>query len=363
MNPFLLISQFFKKERQELEEPYFELPEEEQADLSPVILSQKEVENSENASISKFESVPVKSDLPNWLQDEDLLRDEGVIFGLTDADANDKIKLIEAVFDEKAAEHKKLAELHSEKIGEHNLKMSQLEERVAEHQQKKETFALASLESHQLPRTSVSLILSIIMACGNFFLIDTVMKEAYPDVHFLVSIGVFFAGMYSFFTGKSFLQHSDEEVNWRKVLSETLLPLSASVFVFLQALGSMSTGLSVGLFLFVFSLFLYSGKLFLENISLFKEDLDVWKSNLEVKRNQKKGIDGIEEKLNELSIQLDEIRMEKWKIIPDLNKAEGKLEELKNQKQALIHLFESEFKLARSYRDKLTRAEIKKIIE
>lgn len=363
MNPFLLISQFFKKERQELEEPYYELPEENRPEVSSVIDTERKGNDIEPILPNQFIPEPKKPDLPVWLQDEDLLRDEGVIFGLTEADSSDKIKLIEAVFEEKSAEHKKLAELHSERIGEHNLKMSQLEERLEEYKQKKESYALASLERHQLPRTTVSLLLSVIMACGNFFLIDTVMRSAYPEMHFLVSIGVFFAGMYSFFTGRSFLQHSDEEINWRKVLSETLLPFSASVFVFLQALGSMSTGLSVGLFLFVFSLFLYSGKLFLENISLFKEDLDVWKRNLEVSRNRNKGISGLEEKLQVISMELNEIRMEKWKIIPELNKAEGKLEELKNQKQALIHLFESEFKLARSYRDKLTRAEIKKIIE
>jgi hypothetical protein len=139
MNPFLLINQFFKTEREVLEEPYFEFTDDHESDLESAFIPEKELGISEPVSNLNDEPVNQNSDLPAWLQDEDLLRDEGVFFGLTDADALDKILLIEAVFEEKAAEHKKLAELYSEKIGEHNLKMSQLEERVSEHKQKKKT--------------------------------------------------------------------------------------------------------------------------------------------------------------------------------------------------------------------------------
>ncbi|MGR3812159.1 hypothetical protein [Jiulongibacter sp. NS-SX5] len=374
MNPFMLIQQFFKREREELEEPYFEIPEvKDQTFLKSDIESNNKPEvlipqqSLDQETGPEFDAAPVtnypKIELPEWLKDESQLRDEGVIFGLTDADARDKIILIESVFDERGAAFKKQSELYTEQIGEHNLRISRIEERIEDQKRRGGDFEKAERALHQLPRTTVSLILSVVMACGNFFLINTVMQTAYPEVHWLVTAGVFFAGMYNFFTGKSFLQHSEEEINWRRVLSETLLPFTASVFVLLQAWPQLGAGLSLGLFLFTLSLFLYSGKLFLENISLFKDDFNTWQRNLEIKRNQEKGMAEIENEIDRLTEELDQIRVEKWKIIPEMNKVESQLEEIKSQKLAYVHLFESEFKLARSYRDKLTKAQIKNIID
>src|SRR5690606_12643711 len=99
---------------------------------------------------------------PYWMQDEDAIRDEGVIFGLTDAGAEEKIKMIESVFAERATASSKDVELFSERIGEYNLAMERIELKMAESKSKREHFEEKELRNHQLPRTTISLILSLI---------------------------------------------------------------------------------------------------------------------------------------------------------------------------------------------------------
>ncbi|MCR9063504.1 MAG: hypothetical protein NXI00_06045 [Cytophagales bacterium] len=369
MKPFQFITRFFQRERSSVEKPYFDFDSDlsyEESSSSVAIQSEPAMnEQEDTAMVNDLVNIPMKSEpeLPQWMRDEEALRDEGVIFGLSEASAEDKIQVISSVFSERAADSEKRVELLSEQIGEFNLKISQLEKKIEENQNKQETFEKADWQPHQLPRTSISLLLSVIMACGNVFLIDHVLAYSFPETHIFVTIGVFFAGMFSLFSGRSFLQHSDEVVDIRRIFQEVLLPFASSLFVFLHALSSLPTRQAIGLFFFTFSLFLYSGKLFLENVSLIKRDIDAWGANQKLKRNLDKRIPELEETIADLHLKIDEIRVEKWKIIPELNKAESKVVELANQKQAMIHLFESEFKLARSYRDKLTRTQIKNIVD
>lgn len=54
--------------------------------------------------------------IPFWLENEDALRDEGVIFGLSEAKAEEKIGAIRNYFAHQTAETEKTVEYHSEKL-------------------------------------------------------------------------------------------------------------------------------------------------------------------------------------------------------------------------------------------------------
>jgi hypothetical protein len=286
-----------------------------------------------------------------------------VIFGLTDAHAEEKVRIIEAIFAEKVASNQKKVELLSEKIGELNLKLGQYEEQLQTKSAKALTYSQAEKETHQLPRAFVSLLLSCVMALGNFFLIDSVFVTAFPEYHYLVSAGVFLAGMFTLFSGISVLHHSEESHSPVQWLRELALPVSASVFVWSIALSSMSGFRAFGLFLFVLSLFLYSGKLFLENLVEARNDFSAWLQNQRIDADLKRSVGNLEDDMEQIKEKMDEIRLEKWKIIPELSEAEGRINQMLSQRDSLIHLFQSEFKLARSYREKLTQSQIKRIVE
>ncbi|UBM60405.1 hypothetical protein LAG90_07075 [Marinilongibacter aquaticus] len=372
-NPFKAIRQYFQRDKDALEKSYFEL---EQPVAEQMPLEMEPAEPLETSPpITEVQTFPLpqsgekpqvkvsKGTLPDWLQDEDAVRDEAVIFGLTDVSIEEKLKTIESFFAEQTAGASKEVELLSERIGEHNLAMERLEKQVAEKQGEIETYARQTPKAHQLPRRVASLFFSLAMAMGNLVLIDFVLKNDFPDRHMPIAVGVFFAGMFSLFSGRSFLQNSEERIDFRRVLQEVLLPLSASFFVFVYVWPQVPVMTSWALLFFVFSLFLFSGKLLLENISVIREDWKIWRENLAILKMQGTGISDLREDIEELEESLDAIRVEKWKIIPELNRVEKELNALLSKKTAIVHLFESEFKLARSYRDKLTRAQIKKIIE
>lgn len=75
----------------------------------------------------KFEEdIPIPEiELPTWLKQEDLLRDEGVLFGLSGSEPTEKIKIIESTYEQVlASPNQKKMHLH-EKIGELNLILEQ----------------------------------------------------------------------------------------------------------------------------------------------------------------------------------------------------------------------------------------------
>jgi hypothetical protein len=304
-----------------------------------------------------------EADFPHWLAEEDALRDEGVIFGLSDASAEEKIKIIETMFAEKMATDLKKAELLSEQIGEINLKMSQLEEQLNTRSKKIDSYEQAQKMPHQLPKAMARLILSVLMATGNFFLIDNVFTDSFPQNHFFISAGVFLAGMFTVFAGSSVLHENTGKLSVLSLIRELALPVSASVFVWTIAAGSMSGIRAFGLFVFVLSLFLYSGKLLLESLGETKDELATWLHNRRIQTDKKQIVSALELDIETLRIKTDELRIEKWKIIPELSEAEGRISQWNNQRDSRIHLFESEFKLARSYREKLSRSQLKRIME
>jgi uncharacterized membrane protein HdeD (DUF308 family) len=301
--------------------------------------------------------------LPHWLSSEDALRDEGVIFGLSDAEAEEKTTVIRSFFRHQTADIEKEVEHLSEKIGELNLFIQQKESRIEVLKAKIENLESQSPEDHNLLRTSVGLLLAIGMCVGNFFLIDHSLTPSFSENHTFIAIGVLLAGMFNLFGRFSFFHEKNSSVSWRQLLEEISLPFAAAFFVFTQSLGNQSIWQSIALFLFIFSLFMFSGKLVLSNLSVIKSDSLAWTKNVRLGKDQITKKDLWEEEILEFEQAIDNLRVEKWHILPSLNQAEASLERYHSKRDSLIKLFESEFRLARSYRDKLSGNQLKRILE
>ena len=301
--------------------------------------------------------------IPYWLENEDALRDEGVIFGLSNTPADEKIGVIKTYFAHQTADVEKEVERLSEKIGELNLFIEQKETRINELLEKCKKLENFEPHQHNALRTIVGLALSLAMCVGNYFLIDESLVYSFQQNHSLVAIGVFLAGMFNLFNPTSFLHDKDEPASWRKIIEEVGMPLAASVFVFVQTLENQSIIRSVALLFFVFFLFLFAGKLLLSNLAVSKKDIGGWLSNLKFEKRKGTDSKNWEEETLKLKQEIDELRIQKWQILPDLNKHEAEVSRINGKRDMLIKLFESEFNLARSYREKLTAKQIKNILE
>jgi len=300
---------------------------------------------------------------PFWLENEDALRDEGVIFGLSESKAEEKIAAIRNYFSHKTANLEKTVEYLSEKIGELNLFIEQKETRINELKEKALVLENREAATHYLPRTIVGLLLSLAMCVGNYYLIDESIQPNFPQNHLFIAVGILLAGMFNLFNPKSLFHEKDTPVSWRNILEEVGMPLAASVFVFVQALEHQSVARSLALLFFTFFLFLFAGKLLLSNLTVTKNDMGLWLSNRRLEKDKVRKADGWEVELNQLKNEIDEQRVQKWQIIDELKAPEAELKRLNEKREMMIKLFESEFNLARSYREKLTNKQIKKILE
>ncbi len=324
----------------------------------------------ELAPISSVEAAsfsPEMDIIPFWLENEDALRDEGVIFGLSEAKAEEKIGAIRNYFAHQTAELEKTVAYFSEKIGEHNLFIEQKQTRIDDLSEKTNILERRERSEHQLPRTFIGIVLSLGMCIGNYFLIDESIQANFPQNHYVIALGIFLAGMFNLFNSKSFFHEKNSSISWRQLLEEIGMPLAAAIFVFVQVIASDTLQSQVflrafALFLFVFFLFLFAGKLLLSNLTILKTDASLWTDNLRLQKDKINKTQLWEEETTQLKLEIDEQRIEKWKIIDALKSPEAELKRLTERREMLIKLFESEFNLARSYREKLTKKQIQEIL-
>jgi hypothetical protein len=167
--------------------------------------------------------------------------------------------------------------------------------------------------------------------------------------------------MFNLFGRVSLFHDTDSSVSWRRFLEEIGMPFAAALFVFVQALEKQTVLRSGALFVFVFFLFLFAGKLLLSNITVLRNDLRVWLAGTDLKKEKTTKTDSWEEETLRLNKEIDELRVQKWQIIPHLNRAEAELARLNARREALTKMFESEFNLARQLRERLTERQVREI--
>ena len=315
---------------------------------SNVVISQQNKEFvSENAP--KSEVV-----IPYWLEDEDTLRDEGVLFGLSESESTEKTDIIYKYFSHLTAELHGAIEQQNERIQELNLFIGQKSSRIEALTEKLYNHTAPKLTSeHQLPRTLIGLFLSIAMCIGNFYLIRESLKPAFTESSW-IALGVFLAGMFSLFGRISLFHDTDSKLSWRSLLEEIGMPFASALFVFANVLQHQNWLQAVALFVFVFFLFLFAGKLFLSNITVLRNDLKIWTGAINDRKDATGNVENWEAEILQLQEEVDELRVKKWQILREQTGSESERDRLFARRDMLIKLFESEFHLARRMKNQLT---------
>jgi hypothetical protein len=299
---------------------------------------------------------------PAWLADERLLRDEGVLFGLSEARAEEKIAVIRTFFANQTAGLERQIEHQNEQIGELNLFIGQRENELSEVEHRRITLLARQPADHQLPRTVVGLLLALGMGISNYFLIETALRPAYSENTGLIALGVFLAGMFGLFSQTSLFHDPASRPSFRRLIEEMALPVVSAGFVWAMALQSQSVGMASALGLFVLGLFLFGGKLLLGLLTVLRNDLRANVGNRQLIRDQRILVVQYDTQAAELRREIDTFRAQKWQILPDLSRAEADRDRLNTRRDMLIRLFESEFNLARSVRDKLVNEQFRDLM-
>jgi hypothetical protein len=299
---------------------------------------------------------------PDWLVNEDILRDEGVIFGLSGSNPEEKISIIKHYFAQQTAETDRVIEQKEEKIGELNYWINEKESLVKELEQKIQSLKNQEfIEQHHLPRTVVGLLLACGIAVGNYFLIEESMRGQFQQSQ-LIALGVFWAGMFNLFGRISFLHDDDKTSSWRRVLEEIGMPLASAFFVFAQIYATQAPIKSWALFGFIFFLFMFSGKLLLGNLTVLKEDLSIFQKRNQLQKDKIKKVADWETEISTHKIEIEKYRQEKQDVLPELTKLSTQNSKIKAQRDMLIKVFESEYHLASQYRNRLSAKQMKGIL-
>ncbi len=305
--------------------------------------------------VERLES-PVKSvsqEVPHWLVDEEALRDEGVLFGLSESDPTVKTDIIQKYFSQLAAPFEREIEEVNERIQELNLFIEQRQTRINALQDRLQKLETAPVQPrpHQVLRTGVGLLLSVLMCAGNYSLIEQTLQQGFQQSEW-VALGVFMAGMFNLFGSVSvFHDHERTKPGFWRLLEETGMPIAASLFVFAQAWEYQSWWRAAALFFFVLFLFLFTGKLFLGMVTVFREDLYKWIHNRKDVRKEAEDKTAFEEEMLLLNEEIDEIRTQKWQRVKEQGASEEQKSKILAKRDMLIKLFESEFDLARQVKN------------
>ncbi len=299
--------------------------------------------------------------MPSWLADEDTLRDEGVLFGLSESEPTEKTGIIHHYFHHLATHHERDIEQQNERVQELNLFIGQKENRIDDLRAKLKGLENSRPEGeHQLPRTVVGLVLSTAMCVGNYYLIEETLRPAFASSSF-VALGVFLAGMFNLFGRISLFHETSSRVSWRRLLEEVGMPLAAALFVFAQAAQTQSVWQAMALFLFVFFLFLFAGKLFLSNITVLRNDLRLWLTARRTRREAIGHTQTWEKELVQLDQEINDLRVQKWQVLREQGASESERARLHARRDMLIKLFESEFYLARTMKGRLSEQQLREI--
>lgn len=367
------ISNWFRSSKDD--EEYFYDDEPESPTETPVSFKNTMPQNSLNTPVSKvtatnnnpqpeqnaITAARTEVIIPYWLEDEDTLRDEGVLFGLSESDPTEKTDIIHKYFSHLAAPHLSNIEQHNERIQEQNLFIGQKTNRIEELENKlKSLIVTKSGSDHHLPRTLIGLSLSVAMCIGNFFLIRESLKPAFAESSW-IALGIFLAGMFSLFGRISMFHDTDSKVSWRSLLEEIGLPFAAALFVFANVLPYQGIFQGIALFIFVFFLFLFAGKLLLSNVTILRNDLHALFNVTRDREETAKNMQNWESEIQTLQQEVDDMRIKKWQILREQGQSETERDRIYAKRDMLIKLFESEYSLARRMKNQLTNKQLQEI--
>jgi hypothetical protein len=282
---------------------------------------------------------------PEWLADEQALRDEAVIFGFTNSAMDEKIQTIEAYYHQLGIQPQKRLGQYDEKILELNLEQEAKDQAIKVLEGKQKVAIESKTKESHLLRFLLGLALSIAMCAGIYFLIAEWLLSSFKNNARWISWGIFLTGMFNLFSPISFL-HENIKPTWRQLLEGVGVPFATAFLVFILTYEQYGLLKSGGMFLFLFFTFIFSGKLLLGNIINLVKEFKVIKENFKLNSDRKLAETAWKLEINKLEKDILNLRADKWKIKPELDSTTAELQRLNSEKNATINLFKSEFNLA-----------------
>lgn len=329
-------------------------------------------------------SVKTSTDTPvgnqeeqRWIENDGLLRDEGVLFGMSGGNAEAKLAVIEHYYARQIREAARECELAGERLATAKQVLEQ-QQKLVETRRKEwqELHTRLTLVAHDFLRATIGMVLYGGVIALVYFLLYDWLKPYWPQHTGLVVAGVYGFGMLSLFQRGSFLysaarpasgaeqagQQAENEPpkapeQWKVILEEVGVPAVTALLAVVWGWPDHSPAQGMAMFLFLFFAFLFTGKGFLNNIVQVTAGFRVIGDNFRQRKWRKRRL----AELTKLQVE-DEQLVDKHVATAKALEASRDLlpdpEQLRLQCLTKQQLFSSEYALAHEARNVLTLEEV-----
>lgn len=296
-----------------------------------------------------------------WILNEDLLRDEGVMYGLTDGDAKEKLQTIELFYVQKAKNLLLQAEQVSAEIQEVEQALEATQAQIEQEENTLQSFEEATDNRKTgFLRQTINLI-SYTAAVLLIFWLMYSWLEPHLEYPILIAVGVYIFGSLNLFTPGSFLfameaAHLEENPRerWKLFLEELVVPLVAVFFVIAWGYNGQGIQEAIALGALLYALFLFSGKGLLTTIEKWTTANQDLRNKWALRRLIKQRIAEQKVLIAELNQTQENLRDRLAELQEKKNELEKEAGDYKETAETRKAYFMSEFALARSARNQLS---------
>ena len=315
-------------------------------------------ESNGNHALARIKSDEVLALEYQWINNEQLLREEGAVYGMLGQGRKEKLEVIQNYF------NKILVALEVQIKGEENALavLVKLQDKL----QGQLEFTQSDLrnfppkpekKAHHFWRSLTGFLIYVLIIGATFYLVYLWLLPEFSGNTLLVSLGVFLFGALSLFghfpyllNAEAAVQQSDQREHWKRMLEEIGIPIVATVFIITFGASHHSGWHSAAMTLFILFVFLFAGRGLLASITALMPQWQILRTN----RDQFFSYSNKQSQLNARITQTEEelkdterLIKEKQETIAALRKsAAGAREECETRKSYFI----SEFALAENSR-------------
>ena len=299
-----------------------------------------------------------------WIEDENMLRDEGVLFGLAGSNYEDKVKTIQTFFQQKIAVLEAGIDSLFREIENSRMEIKSSQGLLLECKDLIEDLSTRpEYKEHQFYRSLARFVAFSVIVLFNYYVIYEWLGQSW-EYSIPVSLGIYFLGNFSLFLPQSILYTSDKEAfqkereKWKTLLEEYGIPLAATAFTVTWGNKEANISEIMSFAILLFFLFLFSGKGWLGSIMLLKSDFQTLRLNWLNSRFRLKKI-----KDSKLEVQkLENAIKERENLIINLEKEisqkQEKIQEHTKEMELKVNYFLSELRLASATKEALSSEQL-----
>lgn len=288
-----------------------------------------------------------------WITDEGLLRDEGILFGLSGGKIDEKTEAIEHFFAGKIIQARQEIDFLDLKIDEASTKLGKnLQEETAAKTRLQEINSFKPVDVQYVFWDAISFLGFCAVLVCNYFLIYQVGSKAW-EFPVAVATGTYLFGLLTLFNKVSILFSSESSTSegtsnverWKLVGQEIGVPLVVALYVSTSGWIYNRPELTIASGVLIFFLFLYAGKALLRQVGFLRSVLNYLINSGNAQKWKKEQVKQLEsicsnltDKNNLIGENIKELREQKQLIrTPD---------QIEKDRDTCLKLFESEYKLA-----------------